>query len=154
MLWKNTIEAAQNRTWLSVEDVFEEGTVIMGRDPLPDKTLEEIRDIVDQITKTQDLVAVFAAASNKFWWVEEDEYDYEEGTEEYKMACAITDAWGDLMDSLEERVIQRAKEERLMAEDEEHPYSIVALTPIMEMYGFRDGRGWWVPIKSEHKDKE
>ena len=41
-----------------------------------------------------------------------------------------------------------------MAEDEEHPYSIVALTPIMEMYGFRDGRGWWVPIKSEHKDKE
>ena len=124
MLWKNTIEAAQNRTWLSVEDVFEEGTVIMGRDPLPDKTLEEIRDIVDQITKTQDLVAVFAAA------------------------------WGDLMDSLEERVIQRAKEERLMAEDEEHPYSIVALTPIMEMYGFRDGRGWWVPIKSEHKDKE
>ena len=33
---------------------------------------------------TQELVDAFAGAFNKFWWVEDDVYDYEEGTEEYE----------------------------------------------------------------------
>lgn len=39
-LWKNTVEAAQNRNWLSVEDAFPEGTVIMGADPMPDMSVD------------------------------------------------------------------------------------------------------------------
>lgn len=144
VLWNNTIEAMQERTWIPVEDFFEEGTVIMAGDPLPEVSLEEMWDVANNLKGTQELVDAFAGAFNKFWWVEDDVYDFEEGTEEYENACAITDAWAELMDSLEERLIQIAKAEGLMSEDEEHPHSIVALSPIMEKYGYRDGRGWWV----------
>ena len=41
-LWNHTINAMQDRTWISVEDLFEEGAVIMGGDPLPDRSLEEM----------------------------------------------------------------------------------------------------------------
>ena len=144
VLWNNTIEAMQERTWIPVEDFFEEGTVIMAGDPLPEVSLEEMWDVANNLKGTQELVDAFAGAFNKFWWVEDDVYDFEEGTEEYENTCAITDAWAELMDSLEERLIQIAKAEGLMSEDEEHPHSIVALSPIMEKYGYRDGRGWWV----------
>ena len=30
---------------------------------------------------------------DKAWWVEDNEYDYEEGTAEYEQACRITDDW-------------------------------------------------------------
>ena len=116
----------------------------MAGDPLPEVSLEEMWDVANNLKGTQELVDAFAGAFNKFWWVEDDVYDFEEGTEEYENACAITDAWAELMDSLEERLIQIAKAEGLMSEDEEHPHSIVALSPIMEKYGYRDGRGWWV----------
>ena len=41
-LWHNTIEAMQNRNWISVEDMFDEDTVIMGSNPTPDVTIEEM----------------------------------------------------------------------------------------------------------------
>lgn len=39
ILWNNTIDGMQNRTWLYIDEVFKEGTVIMGGDPLPGKTI-------------------------------------------------------------------------------------------------------------------
>ncbi|MDU0940097.1 MAG: ATP-grasp domain-containing protein [Clostridiales bacterium] len=144
VLWNNTLDAMQNRTWIPVEEFFEEGTVIMGGDPLPEVSLEEMSRISASLRNAQELVDSFAGVSNKFWWVEDDVYDFEEGTAEYKLACEITDAWGALMDELEERLIRTAKEEGLMKEDEEHPNSKAALLPIMEKYGYRDINGWWV----------
>ncbi|MBQ7587785.1 MAG: ATP-grasp domain-containing protein [Lachnospiraceae bacterium] len=38
-LWRNVVEAAQDRTWIPVEDFFEEGTVIMAGDPLENQSL-------------------------------------------------------------------------------------------------------------------
>ena len=54
----------------------------------------------------EDLADAFAVASNKFWWVEDNEYDYEEGSPEHKTACAITDAWGNLMDEYKHRIFE------------------------------------------------
>lgn len=116
----------------------------MAGDPLPEKTIEEMWETASQLKNTQELVDAFTGASNKFWWVEDDVYDYDENTEEYKKACEITKAWKELVDSLGDRLIQAAKAEGLMKIDEEHPRSIVALTPVMEKYGYHDGRGWWV----------
>ena len=144
VLWNNTIDAMQEITWLTVEEMFEEGTVIMAGDPLPGKTLEEMWDIANNLQSNQELVDAFAGVCNKFRWVSHDEYDYEEGTEAYKKACAITDSWVELLHFLEAKVIQLAKAEGLMEKDEEHPRSIVAQLPIMKKYGYRDGRGWWV----------
>ncbi len=146
VLWNNTISAMQERTWISVEDLFEEGTVIMGGDPLPDKSLEEMWVIAKNYSSTQELVDAYTKAHNKFWWVEDDEYDFEEGTEEHKKARAITDAWGELMDFFRERVIACAIEEGLFAERQPDSGLVKQLEAFMKKYGYRDGRGWWVRI--------
>lgn len=42
-LWRNVVEAAQDRTWIPVEDFFEEGTVIMAGDPLENQSLISVQ---------------------------------------------------------------------------------------------------------------
>ena len=66
-LWSNTINAMQNRNWLPVEELFEEGTVILVGDPLPDKTLEEMWAIAKNYRSTQELIDAYAGVHNKFW---------------------------------------------------------------------------------------
>lgn len=75
-------------------------------------------EIAKNYSTTQELVDAYAAAHNKFWWIEDDEYDFEEGTEEHKKACAVTDAWKQVMVYLKERVIACAIEEGLFTECE------------------------------------
>lgn len=82
-LWKNTAEAAQSRNWLSVKDAFPEGTVIMGGDPMPDMSLDEMRDVIREISSTQELVDAYVQVHNKFWYIKDDIYDYEEDTDKY-----------------------------------------------------------------------
>ena len=102
---------------------------------------------------SEELVKIFAVVHNKFWFIEVDVYDCEEGSEEYLRVSAIVDAWGRLMDQIEERLIQKAKLEGFIDISEENPHSIVALAPFMEHYGYRDGRGWWVPIEKATEDE-
>ena len=111
----------------------------MGGDPLPDKSLEEMWVIAQTYSTTQELVNAYAGAHNKFFWIEDAEYDFEEGTEEYKKACEITDAWGKVLDYLEERVIASAIEDGLFAEKQPDSGLVEQLKPSMERYGYRNG---------------
>ena len=114
----------------------------MCKELLPDISPKEMWSICSQLKKTQEIVNAFAAALNEFWWVEDNVYDYEEGTEDYKKACTITDEWKELLDYLEDKVVQRAKEEKLMKQDEKYPRAISSLSPIMEKYGYQNKQGW------------
>ena len=142
-LWNNTIEAAQNRTWISVDDLFEDGTVIMGGDPAPDVTIEDIRILAERASTEREISDAFAVASNKAWWVEDNEYDYEEGTEEYKQACRITDDWFEVSDILKGKIFDILRGEGVSIPDKGQ---ISVLSLFMERNGYRDGRGWWVKI--------
>lgn len=146
VLWNNTISSMQDLTWISVEDLFEEGTVIMGGDPLPDRSLEDMWVIAKNYSTTQELVDAYAGAHNKFWWVEDDQYDFEEGTEEHIKTRAVTEAWEQVLNYLEERVITCAIEEGLFAERQPNSGLVKQMEAFMEKYGYRDGRGWWVRI--------
>ena len=146
VLWNNTFSSMQDLTWISVEDLFEEGTVIMGGDPLPDRSLEDMWVIAKNYSTTQELVDAYAGAHNKFWWVEDDQYDFEEGTEEHIKTRAVTKAWEQVLDYLEERVITCAIEEGLFAERQPNSGFVKQMEAFMEKYGYRDGRGWWVRI--------
>lgn len=146
VLWNNTISSMQDLTWISVEDLFEEGTVIMEGDPLPDRSLEDMWVIAKNYSTTQELVDAYAGAHYKFWWVEDDQYDFEEGTEEHIKTRAVTEAWEQVLDYLEERVITCAIEEGLFAERQPNSGLVKQMEAFMEKYGYRDGRGWWVRI--------
>ena len=139
--------AVQNRTWLSVEDAFPEGAVIMAGDPMPDMSVEGMRTVIQEIHTTQELVDAYVQAHNKFWYIEDDLYDYEEGTDKYIEVKAVVDAWGDMMDSLCKRVMDVAKQEGLLAERQPDSGTIKQLEEFMKKYGYRDGCGWWVEIE-------
>ena len=139
----------QNDERTTHEVVIPEGTVVMFKEPIPDISPKEMWSVCSQLKKTQEIVNAFAAALNEFWWVEDKVYDYEEGTEDYKKACTITDEWKEILDYLEDKVVQRAKEEKLMKRDEKYPRAISSLSPIMEKYGYQNKQGWWVRMPGD-----
>jgi hypothetical protein len=120
------------------------GIVIMASEPIPNKTPTDVRGYFAERKSERDLADAFAIASNKFWWVEDNVYDYEEGTPEYIAACAITDEWGALMDEYEERIFMILRNEGV-----EIPATgrIKVLEPFMKRNGYRDGNGWWIKNK-------
>ena len=118
-----------------------ENFVIMASEPYPNVTPEDIRSRFHGSLSGQDLADAFAVCSNKFWWVEDNVYDYEEGTPEHKKAQAITDEWCGLMDEYEAQILTILR--RKGVEIPNHG-RITVLAPFMERYGYKDGNGWWI----------
>ena len=85
---------------------------VMAQEPIPNMSASEVRTYFADKKTEKDLADAFAVVSNKFWWVEDNEYDYEEGTPEYKMACAITDEWGTLMDEYKKKNFRNINKRR------------------------------------------
>ena len=114
---------------------------IMGKEPIPNMSAEEVRAFFADKHTQKDLADAFAVTSNKFWWVEDNEYDYEEGTPEHKATCAITDEWRNLMDEYENQIL-----EILTSEGAIIPATgrIEVLKPFMARFGYIDGNGWWI----------
>ena len=106
--------------------------------------IEEMKNIIPQISTTQELVDVYARVHNKFWFIEDDLYDYEVWTEAYERVRSIVDGWRGLMSDLERRVMETAEQEGLLAERRPDAGTIKRLETFMKKYGYRDGRGWWV----------
>ena len=116
----------------------------MASEPIPNKTPTDVRGYFAERKSERDLADAFAIASNKFWWVEDNVYDYEEGTPEYIAACAITDEWGALMDEYEERIFMILRNEGVEISETGR---IKVLEPFMKRNGYRDGNGWWIKNK-------
>ena len=115
--------------------------IVLGSDPLPNVTPGEVRTWYLQHHNESGLASAFAASSNKAWWVEDNIYDYEEGTLEHKEACAITDAWFEAMDELEQEILDILRSEGVKIPEAGR---ISVLRPFMERHGFIDRGGWWV----------
>ncbi len=115
--------------------------VIVESDPIPNKTPTDVRNYFIGRNTEKDLADAFVIVSNKFWWVEDNEYDYEEGTPERIAACAITDEWGALMDEYEERIFAILRDEGIKIPETGR---IKVLEPFMKRNGYIDGNGWWI----------
>ena len=118
--------------------------VIMTSEPIPNKTPTDVRNYFAERKNEKDLADAYAISHNKFWWVEDDVYDYEEGTPEYEAARVIVDEWGALMDEYEERIFMVLRSEGITI-----PKSgrINVLNPFMKRNGYFDGNGWWIKVK-------
>ncbi len=113
----------------------------MLQEPIPNMSATEVKDFFTGKSTDKDLADAYAITHNKFWWVEDNEYDYEEGSPEHKMACAITDEWGTLMDEYKNKIF-----EILTSEDVAVPATgqIEVLKPFMARFGYIDDNGWWI----------
>lgn len=115
--------------------------IIMGQEPTPDKTAQEIHILFADRTTEKDLADAFALASNQFWWVEDNVYDYEKGTPEYQEARRIADEWGELMDEYKTRIFEILMREGIFIPS---TGQIKVLEPFMSKHGYVDGNGWWI----------
>ena len=106
---------------------------------------EEMQRKVASITSTQELVDAYVESYYQYKFFEDAEYDFEEGTEEYEASCAETDAWGEIVDDLERRIMKAALEEGLL--DEGGSGTFHQIEPFMDKYGYMN-RSWWVKKES------
>ncbi len=80
---------------------------------------------------------------NKFWFIEDDIYDYEPGTEDYIRVRTVVDAWGELMDALSDRIKEIMDRDHLReTTNKGNPHHVYE--PFMRKHSYRDGRGWWI----------
>lgn len=115
--------------------------IVVSSEPSPDMTLEMAEIAARDCVTESELAALFATVENKAWWIEDEEYDFAEGTVEHKQAVEKTELWFALADKLRKRVFGI-----LQSEDVEIPSTgqITVLEPFMKKNGYRNGQGWWV----------
>ncbi len=128
----------------SIEEVFPEGAVVLAGNPMPNMSVEDMQRIITFSTTTQELVDAYVGVHNKFWFIEDSLYDYEEGTGEYEKVRSVVDAWGDMMDELDKCIMETAANEGLLAERQPNSGTVKQLEAFMDKYGYRNGCGWWV----------
>ena len=116
-------------------------TFVMCSEPSPDLTIEEANKMFDEIETESDLATLLSIVENKVWWIEDEQYDFDEGTEEHKTAAEKTKAWFSLSDKIRNRIFDVLKLEGM-----EIPAKgqIVVLEPFMKRNGYIDGQGWWI----------
>ena len=134
-----------------LEAVIPEGAVILAGDPMPDMSIEEMRQIISSITTTQELVDTYVNVHNKFWFIEDDLYDYDTETEEYEKVRSVVDAWGDIMDELDKKIMEAAAAEGLLIERKSNSGMVKQLEVFMNKYGYSNGCGWWVKPDKERE---
>ena len=116
-------------------------TFVMCGEPSPNLTIEKAYQIFNEIKTEKDIANLFAVVENKAWWIEDEIYDFEEGTEEHRKAVERTDMWFSLADKLKEMIFDILKSENIEIPDKGQ---IVVLEIFMKRNGFRDGQGWWI----------
>ena len=116
------------------------GTVIIIGDPAPDLDIEKARELILNISSEQELADLYADVCNKAFWIEDEEYDYDEGTEEHIKACQISDEWFNEEEKLREIIFYILRNEGIEIPESSQ---ITVLSIFMERNGYRDGNGWW-----------
>ena len=114
---------------------------IMASDPAQGIPVSEIEAYFADKKSAQDLADAYAITSNAFWWIEDNEYNFEEGSPEHKAARLITDEWCRLMNQYQNRIFEVLKNEGI---EIPHTGQIAVLIPFMRRYGYEDQGGWWV----------
>ena len=110
-------------------------------EPSPDLTIENANQLFDEIETEKDIADLFAIVENKAWWIEDEQYDYDVDTEEYKVVREKTRMWFSLADKLKEKIFDLLKSENVEIPDKGQ---IVVLEPFMKRNGFINGSGWWI----------
>ena len=123
--------------------VIDKNTFAVCGEPSPGLTAEMVTKAIEEIETELELATLFASVENKAWWIEDEEYDYDEGTLEHKQAKEKTDLWFSLADKLKNMIF-----DILRLEGIEIPGTrqITVLEPFMKRNGYKGGQGWWIKL--------
>lgn len=145
MSWKKTLFPKKERLLGTRRYMnnfkFDKDIIVMGSEPFPDMTLDMAEIAAKECVTESELATLFATVDNKARWIEDEEYDFAEGTEEHRQAVEKTERWFELADKLRKRIFCI-----LQSEGVEIPGTgqIAVLEPFMKRNGYKNGQGWWV----------
>ncbi len=109
------------------------------REPIPNMCAAEVKAFFINRNSEKDLADAYAIIHNHFWVAADNEYDYEEGSPEHKVACAITDEWGSLMDAYKEKIFEILTSEGV---DIPETGQMRVLEPFMARFGYKNNGVW------------
>ena len=127
--------------------ILDEDIVALTEEPARGKTVQDVRLWLSYHTSEGDLANVLALVSNQVGWVDDEVYDYEEGTAEYKRALAIYTGWRDFYFELTKQVLEIIKTKSELADQVNLEKRIgihYQIRPFMSLYGYSDKNGWWI----------
>ena len=122
--------------------------LILMEEQFQDITPAVMRNYLLQKQTEQGIADAYAIAHNKFWWVEDNRYDYEEGTSGFIKACAITEEWREVLIASEEKIFDILRGEGVTIPK---TGQILVLEPFMQRNGYYNGSGWWIKKRKESK---
>ena len=114
---------------------------VMVSEPGADLTIEMAKELYEEIKDEQELANLYSIVCNKAWWMADNEFDYEEGTEQYIEARRITEQWFALEEKLKESIWEVLRNEGVRIPKKRQ---IIVLEPFMQRYGFQNASGWWI----------
>ena len=120
-----------------------ENTFVMCGDPSPELSIEGAKQAIKCILNETDLASLFASVDNKAWWIEDELYDYEEGTAEYAQIKGTIDHWFSLSDILRKMIFDILRNEGVLIPEMKQ---IDVLEPFMRRNGYRNAQGWWLSL--------
>ena len=118
-----------------------ENTFVMCGDPSPELSIEGAKQAIKCILNETDLASLFASVDNKAWWIEDELYDYEEGTVEHAQIKETIDKWFSLSDTLRKMIFDILRNEGVLIPETKQ---IDVLEPFMRRNGYRNAQGWWL----------
>lgn len=129
---------------IPIEELIHEDTVILAGDSMENEFVNDVRSSIQNALSVQDLVDYYVMVHNKFWFVEDNLYDFEKGTPEYEEIYKVVCEWEELMNELDNKIMNQAEAEGLLDERKPNSGTVKQLERFMDKYGYRNGSGWWV----------
>ena len=99
----NEMRKENGETNIRSNSVYEK-IFVMGSEPSPELTADIAEKAITEVKTESELADLFAVIENKAWWIEDEEYDYDEGTVEYNQARKKKDLWFSLADKLRDKI--------------------------------------------------
>ena len=127
--------------------VLDEYIVALTEEPAGGKTVQDVRLWLSYHESEGDLADALALVSNQVGWLDDELYDYEEGTAEYKRALAIYTGWRDFYFELTKQALEIIKTRPELAGQinlEKRVGTHYQILPFMSYHGYSDKNGWWI----------
>lgn len=111
-----------------------------------DISLGEFRKRFAGVTEEKDYADAYAIAHNNWLYFCGDEYQHEEGSQEYQAIVEAVEEWGDLLDDYQGRLIEIIRSEGVTIPEFGW---FDFLKPLMKLYGYTEDSGWWCKESEE-----
>ena len=133
--------------------VLDKDIVALTEEPAGGKTVQDVRLWLSCHTSESDFADVLALVSNQVGWLDDEVYDYEEGTAEYNRALAIYTGWRDFYFELAKQSLEIIKTKPELAGQanlEKRVGTHYQILPFMSYHGYLDKNGWWIKSEERH----